>query len=76
MLEQLLVIEEQIKVEKKNTHKHGNNKNLKNPCLLHNGHHEWDDCQEKSKNKKEHGNTDNNNWETNKDSQVITDERN
>jgi hypothetical protein len=51
ILEELLVIEEQVKVEKKNTHRE-NTKNLKNPCRVHNGGHEWDDCHENPKNKK------------------------
>ncbi len=51
ILEELLVIEEQVKVEKKNIHKE-NTKNLKNPCCVHNGGHEWYDCHENPKNKK------------------------
>jgi hypothetical protein len=52
IMQKLLIIEDQVKVEKK-THRQGqeNNKHLKNPCCMHNGGHEWDDCRENPKNK-------------------------
>jgi hypothetical protein len=66
-MQKLLIIEDQVKVEKK-THWQGqeNNKHLKNPCRVHNGGHEWDNCREnpKNKNNKEkasHTDTDNQN---------------
>jgi hypothetical protein len=53
IMQKLLIMEETVKVEKKNTHRQGqeNNKHLKNPCRVHNGGHEWDDCRETPQNK-------------------------
>jgi hypothetical protein len=63
-MQKLLIIEDQVKVERK-THRQGQekNKHLKNPCHMHNGGHEWDDCHEipknKNKDKASHNDTDN-----------------
>jgi hypothetical protein len=49
-LEELLVIEDSIKIEKKQpTHQNGN-KNVKKPRRLHNGNHKWVDCRQNTNN--------------------------
>jgi hypothetical protein len=55
----LVVIEEQVRVNPKPNHDHNNSnkKQLKNPCRIHNGGHEWDDCRQNPKNNKEDGRT-------------------
>jgi hypothetical protein len=55
ILQKLLIIKDQVKVEKK-THRQGqeNNKHLRN-----NGGHEWDDCHKNPKNKNKDRNTHN-----------------
>jgi hypothetical protein len=49
VLDKLLVMEENIKLEKKQSNQQGGNK-LKNPCRLHNGTHEWFECRQNPKN--------------------------
>lgn len=61
LLEELLVIEDQVKVEKKSMYCHNDGKNMRNPCRVHNGGHEWDDCRKNPKNRKERGRTDGSN---------------
>jgi hypothetical protein len=60
------------KSEKKNTHCHNDGKNLRNPCRVHNGGHEWDDCQENPKKRKERGRTDNSNGNRDNNSFKLT----
>jgi hypothetical protein len=51
-LEELLVIEDQVKIERKHTHRNGsehNPKHLKNPCRVHNGGHGWANCRQNPK---------------------------
>jgi hypothetical protein len=48
-MSELAIIEEQVKTHRKEQNGQ-NKKNLKNPCRVHNGHHEWDDCQQNPKN--------------------------
>ena len=47
----LVVIEEQVKIHPKTNHDHNNSNKmqLKNPCHVHNGSHEWDDCHQNPK---------------------------
>jgi hypothetical protein len=52
IISKLTVIEEQIKTHPKTNQNNSNKKQLKNPCRLHNGGHEWDDCRKNPKNKK------------------------
>jgi hypothetical protein len=49
VLDKLVVMEETIKFEKKQSNQQGGNK-LKNPCRLHNGTHEWSECRQNPKN--------------------------
>ncbi len=55
----LVVIEEQVKTNPIPTHDHnninGHKKQLKNPCHVHNGGHEWADCRQNPKNIKTRG---------------------
>jgi hypothetical protein len=51
IMSELTIIEEQVKTHRKEQNGQ-NKKNLKSPCRVHNGHHEWDDCHENPKNKK------------------------
>jgi hypothetical protein len=44
IIEPLTVIEEQVKST--NQGQNPSKKNLKNPCRIHNGGHEWDDCRQ------------------------------
>jgi len=49
----LTIIEARVKVQPKQSDKtHQNNKNLRNPCCLHHGSHEWDECHQNPKNQK------------------------
>jgi hypothetical protein len=54
IIEPLTVIEEQVKKQASLAQQQSqtNNRNLKNPCKLHNGSHEWDDCCKNPKNAK------------------------
>jgi len=52
IISDLTVIEENIKTHHKNDHDKSNRKQLKNPCRLHNGGHEWEDCRQNPKNQK------------------------
>jgi hypothetical protein len=49
VLDKLVVMEENIKLEKKQSNQQGGNK-LKKPCRLHNGTHEWSECRQNPKN--------------------------
>ena len=51
VLTDLMVIEEQVKTNLKPTNS-DKKQNLKNPCRIHNGGHEWDDCRQNPKNLK------------------------
>jgi len=64
----LTIIEAQVKVQPKQSDKtHQNNKNLRNPCRLHHGSHEWDECCQNPKNQKtDDRNTTNNNNRNNR----------
>jgi hypothetical protein len=57
ILSKLTVIEESVNVKThpKNNQDNPNKKQLKNPCRVHNGHHEWDDCRQNPKNQKDDG---------------------
>jgi hypothetical protein len=58
IISDLTLIEENIKTHQKtNQEKTNKNKQFKNPCKLHNGNHEWDDCRQNPKNQKEDGKT-------------------
>jgi len=57
IISDLTVIEENIKTHHKNDHDKSNKKQLKNPCRLHNGGHEWEDCRQNPKNNKDDGRT-------------------
>ncbi len=46
-----MIIEDQYKEPKPQNQKHVQGKQLKNPCRLHKGNHEWSDCRENPKNK-------------------------
>jgi hypothetical protein len=49
----LTIIEARVKVQPKQSDKtHQNNKNLRNPCCLHHGSHEWDECHQNPKKQK------------------------
>jgi hypothetical protein len=50
VLDELVVMEETIKMEKKQVNQQSGNKNIKNPCRLHNGTYEWADCRQNPKN--------------------------
>jgi hypothetical protein len=50
VLDKLVVMEETIKLEKKQSNQQNANKHIKNPCKLHNGTHEWADCRQNPKN--------------------------
>jgi hypothetical protein len=50
MLDKLLIIEDQYKEKKPQNQKHVQGKHFKNPCCVHNGTHEWDDCRQNPKN--------------------------
>ncbi len=70
IIQKLLIIKEQVKVEKKGTHRQGheNYKHLKNSYCVHNGSHKWDDCRENLENRKsKKGNHNNNNDNDNQD---------
>jgi len=64
----LTIIEARVKVQPKQSDKtHQNNKNLRNPCHLHHGSHEWDECLQNPKNQKTNDrNTTNNNNRNNR----------
>jgi len=51
VLTDLMVIKEQVKTNLKPTNS-DKKQNLKNPCRIHNGGHEWDDCRQNPKNLK------------------------
>jgi hypothetical protein len=53
MVDDLLIIEDQYKKteSKQNKYQH-NGKQLKNPCRVHNGTHEWDECRKNPKNQR------------------------
>jgi hypothetical protein len=86
VLQELLVIEDYIKLEKKpQTHQNGpdHNKILKNPCRLHNGNHKWADCRQNPKNsnnnqqhtngqEQKRGSNNNNNQDHNREEQRST----
>ncbi len=57
IIEPLTTIEEQVKKQASLTQQQSQqkNKNLKNPCKLHNGTYEWDDCCKNPKNAKSNG---------------------
>jgi hypothetical protein len=44
VLDELVVMEETIKLEKKQSNQQNGNKNMTKPCKLHNGTHKWADC--------------------------------
>jgi hypothetical protein len=47
----ITIIEVRVKVKPKQSDKtHQNNKNLRNPCHLHHGSHEWDECHQNPNN--------------------------
>jgi hypothetical protein len=48
------MIEEQVKTHLKPTNS-DKRQHLKNPCRIHNGGHEWDDCRQNPKNAKSDG---------------------
>jgi hypothetical protein len=52
ILNELLIIEDQYKKQKPNQQKQAHGKQLKNPCHLHKGGHEWSDCRANPKNKR------------------------
>jgi hypothetical protein len=52
IISELTVIEEQVKTHPKSNQEHSHKKQLKNPCQLYNGNHEWDDCRQNPKNQK------------------------
>jgi hypothetical protein len=62
MLDKLLIIEDQYREKKPQQQKHAQGKQLKSPCCLHKGGHEWNDCHKNPKNKRnnEQANRDNN----------------
>jgi len=51
IISKLIVIEENVKTHP-NPNKEKQNKQLKNPCRLHNGTHEWNECRQNPKNQK------------------------
>ncbi len=57
IIEPLTVIEEQIKKQTTSAQQQSQlkNKHLKNPCRLHGGNHEWNDCRQNPKNAKSDG---------------------
>ncbi len=57
----LTLIEESIKTHHKTNQEQHHKKNLKNPCRIHNGSHEWEDCRQNPKNQKDDGNYKGNN---------------
>lgn len=85
-LQELLVIKDSIKIDKKQpTNQNGSdcNKNLKNPYWVHNGNHEWADCwhnpknnnnnqQRTNKREQKRGGNNNNNRDRNREEQRIT----
>ena len=49
----LTIIKARVKVQPKQSDEtHQNNKNLRNPCCLHHGSHEWDECHQNPKKQK------------------------
>jgi hypothetical protein len=54
VLTDLTMIEEQVKTHLKPTNS-DKRQHLKNPCRIHNGGHEWDDCRQNPKNAKSDG---------------------
>jgi hypothetical protein len=52
VISELTAIEEQVKTHQKKSHDNPNKKKLKNPCKVHHGSHEWDDCRQNPKNRK------------------------
>jgi hypothetical protein len=60
IIEPLTVIEQRIKSQVNNNQVQPK-KNLKNPCRLHGGNHEWDDCRQNPKNAKNDGKDKSNN---------------
>jgi hypothetical protein len=53
IISDLTLIEENIKTHPKPNHEKTNkNKQLKNPCRVHDGGHEWEDCRQNPKNQK------------------------
>jgi hypothetical protein len=54
VLTDLTMIEEQVKTHLKPTNS-DKRQHLKNPCRIHNGGHEWDDCHQNPKNAKSDG---------------------
>jgi len=69
VLTDLTVIEEQVKTNLKPSNS-DKKQHLKNPCRIHNGGHEWDDCRQNPKNiksnekNKTNGRTDHNGGRT------------
>jgi hypothetical protein len=61
IISDLTLIEENIKTHPKSNQDKTNKKQLKNPCRLHNGNHEWDECRQNPKNQKEDGKNKNDN---------------
>jgi len=57
IISKLTVIKEQIKPHPKTSQNNSNGKHLKNPCRIHNGGHEWEDCRKNPKNQKDNKNT-------------------
>jgi hypothetical protein len=55
IISDLTLIEENRKTHQKPDNDKTNKKHLKNPCRLHNGTHEWDECRQNPKNRKEDG---------------------
>lgn len=57
----LTIIEARVKVSsKKKEHTHQNEMQFKNPCQIHNGGHEWEDCRQNPKNQQDDGKNKNN----------------
>ncbi len=56
MVDKLLIIEDQYRkpVEQKHPQRQHHDKHLRNPCRVHNGGHEWDDCRQNPRNNREH----------------------
>ncbi len=52
IISELTVIEKQIKIHPKPNQDNPNKKQLKTPCKIHNGCHEWEDCRQNPQNQK------------------------
>ncbi len=80
VLTDLTVIEEQVKTNLKPSNS-DKKQHLKNPCRIHNGGHEWDDCRQNPKNvksddkNKTNGRTDHNGGRTRENRRTENDRR-